>query len=95
MAATALNWKVILAFGLIGLIAFFVTAAFFRDLLIVILLLLVLVGLAVFAPKFAATGPGIALIFVLIILIAVFGFLFANVGSQVSLSIAQGIGLGG
>ena len=87
----ALNWKVALGFGVFALIGFLAVAALFPALMIVMLLLLVLLGMAMLAPKFAATHAGIAIIFVLILLIALFGFIFAGVGQSASLSLVHAL----
>lgn len=87
MVASKLTEYVV--FGLFALLGVVVIATFFPGFFMALLFLVVLAGLAVFAPRFAATTPGIAIILVLLLLAALFGF--AQFGHQASLAIVNGL----
>ena len=86
MAGKATEYLIFGAFAFIGVIIFAVLLpAFFM----VMLFLLLIVGIGAFAPGFAKSHAGIAIILILLGLSAVFGFL--QVGQTASLGIVHAL----
>ncbi|MGA7861335.1 MAG: hypothetical protein WCB19_05705 [Thermoplasmata archaeon] len=75
--------------GAFALIAFFISGEFFPAFVLAVLFVVLILGIVVLAPQFAATTPGVVVIILIIIAIVIFGFL--QVGQSVSLSLVQGL----
>ncbi|MGI0156516.1 MAG: hypothetical protein ACREDE_10365 [Thermoplasmata archaeon] len=84
-----LGWEAILAIGLVAILAFFVTAAFFPALLIAIIFLVGAGLVGIFGINKMHPTASLAVVLVLILLAAIFAFV--QVGQQASLSLAGGL----
>lgn len=89
--AAAMNWKIALGFGALALLGFVIVAALFPALMLILLLFVFLGAMAMFAPKFAGSPAGIAIIVIVLILIVIFGVIYTGAGQGVSLSIVRSL----
>lgn len=76
--------KVAIGFGIAFLLIIVISAWFFPAIFLAVFFVFIAIAVAVFAPGFVATTPGLILVVVLIIIGALFGLL--AVGNQASLS---------
>ena len=73
--------------GAFALLALFISATFFPAFALALLFIILIIGIIVVAPQFAATPYGIGLIVFILVLAAIFGFVQA--GQTISASLVH------